>query len=279
MGGLLHVAKKVLDPFDIFGKEGLIAGGKDPVKAANPYLQQIPQHGQQAFQPFINQGQNADQILGGEYANLLQNRPDYSQQGNDPVGYLNQLLGQYQPSAGFGYRKNQLTKGAAADAAAGGFRGTQGDIQNQAELVNALMGGDMQQFLANVLGIQEYGQAGQERQHGAGLQGFQGIADRGFNAGGSLADFLGNNLGQQAGLQFQGQNQRNANRQGLANAGIGAAAGGVGNFLGQRNAGQNNFQPLNGINFGGQNGNVGNFAFNANRGGYGAQGGRGYGVN
>lgn len=241
-------------------------GGRDPVPMANAYLQEIPRHGREAYSPFIEQGKTAQSVLGPEYARLLSNRPDYSQMGANPVGYLNQLLGQYEPSAGYQYRKNKLAGEAAANAAAGGFRGTRGDTQRQLELINALMGDDMQQFLANVLGIQQYGQSGQERQHGAGLAGYEKMADRGFGASGALADYLGGNLGQQAGLHYQGQNQRNVNQAAFMNNALQAGAQLAGAGAGGGAGGGGAFQSLQGI------------GYNANRGGYGAAGGRPYGA-
>lgn len=206
--------------------------------------------------------------------------------GSNPVGYLNELLGQYEPSTGYQYRKNKLAGEASANAAAGGFRGTGGDTQRHLELINSLMGDDMQQFLANVLGIQQYGQGGQERQHGAGLAGYQAMADRGFNAAGSLADYLGSNLSQQAGMQFQGQAQKNANQAALINSLIGAGSQAFGAYMGRPPTGGGDvggqmgnagYQPLQGINW--NRGPVGPVSpMNSNMGSYGAAGGRQYGV-
>jgi hypothetical protein len=261
---------------------------------ANAFLQEIPGRAHEQLDPFINQGRGADEILNNEYARLLQNRPEYSRMGEDPTGYLNELLGQYQPSAGYQYRKNNLLQGAGATAAAGGFRGTKGDVRNQSELVNALMSGDIQEYLQNVLGIQKYGQEAMERQHAAGLGGYQNMAGRGFEAAGSLADILGGNLGQQAGLQFAGRQQGNADIQAQRNMAGGQAADILGMVLGRQGTQQGGapingvipgqvpqqqqWNPLSNINFGGgPRANAGN-VFNANRGGYGAQGGRVYGA-
>lgn len=261
-----------------------LKGGKNPAPVANAYLQEIPRFGREAYEPFINQGRNADEVLAQEYARLLQNRPEYSPMAENPIEYLNYISSQYEPSVGFQSKKKRLGAEAAGVAAAGGFRGAQPDVDRQSELINSLLNEDMQQFIANVLGIQQYGQGGQERQHAAGLQGYQGVANRGFQAASNLGDYLGSNMGQQAGLQFQGRAQQNANQNALLNAGLGLAAGGLGAFMGGRGIngtipGQvpQGFVPLTSINYGGQNGGVGNFGF-ANRGGYGAQGGRPYGV-
>lgn len=266
LGSFARGAGRVFSPF-----LGTMMGGSDPSRESAPYLQAIPQEGRNAYNPFIQQGQQAEQQLGGEYNALLQNRPDYSQMGNDPLGYLNQLQSQYQPSEGYQYRKGQLQKEAAANAAAGGFRGTQGDTQNQNEFINRLMGEDMQQFLSNVFGIHERGQQGMERQHGAGLAGLERRANQGFQGAGNLADYLGSNLGQQGAYAYHGQAQRNANRQGLFNAAIGAAAGGAGFGAGSGGGGGGGFNPLSSANF------MGGGSDNSTRGGYGAPGGGQYG--
>lgn len=198
------------------GLLSILGGGKNPAKAAMPYLNQIPQVGKDAYNPFIQQGQQAAGQLS----------PIYSQMAGDPSGYLNQLLGAYEPSKGYQYRENKLNQQAHNTAAAGGYAGTGGDIQGRSELINALMGEDMQQFLENIF-----------RTQGAGMQGLENSAGRGFQASGSLADFLGSNLGQQASMAYGGQASKNANQNALFNALLSAAGTGTGAYFGAKAAG------------------------------------------
>lgn len=193
----------------------------NPGKAANPALSQIPGYGRDAYNPFIQSGQQAQQQLS----------PQYEQMASNPVGQYNDIMSQYEPSSGFQYRKGQLNKDAHNTAASGGFAGTDNDIDHRSELFDALLSGDMQQFMQNILGIK-----------GAGMQGLEGQASRGYNASGNLADYLGSAAGQQAGFDAYGQNESNTNRnEGLANL-IKLISGG------QQPAFEGGFKSLNSLN-------------------------------
>ena len=152
-------------------------GRNNPARAGGKELGKIQGYGQQAYNPFIQQGQQAQQQLS----------PQYSQMAGNPTDFYNQIMQQYQPSAGFQHQAGKLNQLATNKAAAGGYSGTGGDIFEHGEALQGLMGGDMQQFLQNILGIQ-----------GAGQQGLQGQANQGFQASGSLADYLGGNAQLQA---------------------------------------------------------------------------------
>lgn len=180
---------------------GDLFGDDNPADAGMQYLEQIPDIGKEYYNPFIERGKRSGNILEGQYDRMAQ----------DPVDYLDQIMRSYRPSSGYDFKQNQMLKAAGNTAAAGGFRGTQNDQQDSAAMVQALLGDDMQQFLQNVLGIQ-----------GSGLQGHQGFQNQGYNASSSLADYLGTNLSNQAGLAFQGQSQENANHAGILNSLIGA---------------------------------------------------------
>ena len=216
----------------LFGR----GGGNKASEAGQEYLRYIPQHGHQAYDPFIQQGQQ-----------VFKGLPNYQQMAQNPVEHLNQLLAQYQPSTGYQYRHANAMRGASASAAAGGVAGTPDDQRARAELVNGLMADDQQQFLKNIFDVQGFGTNGLEHQ-----------VDRGFQASGDLANYLGGNLGQQGQLAFQGRNQQQANKYGLINQLLGAGAGAFGAYQGaqgMQNFGQGmngggGFNPLNGINRG-----------------------------
>lgn len=189
---------------------------KNPADAAMPYLDQISGVGKQYLEPYIQPGMQAQQMAQSQYDAM----------SGDPMAYLNKLMEGYKPSQGYQYREKRLSDALGNTAAAGGYRGTKEDQIAQAELINALMGSDIQQYLQNVQGIQ-----------GRGLQGQENTINRGYGASNTLADYLGSALNAQAGLQLQGANAQNqarqANRQGLMKfltpligAGVGFAAGG-----------------------------------------------------
>ncbi len=185
----------------IFGGGG---GGQNPAQSAMPYLNQIPGAVGEYYKPFITAGQQAQEVV----------NPIYGRMSQDPNEFLNQIMRNYTPSEGYRFKERMLTRAAQNDAAQGGFLGTPTSQLQQADIVRGLLGDEMQQYLGNILGIQ-----------GAGLQGQENRIGRGFQASTGYGDILGSNLGQQAGLAFQGQAQQNANRLSRRNSFL--------NFLGQ----------------------------------------------
>ncbi len=188
----------------------LFGGGnqEDPMQ----YLNQIPQQTGQYLNPYIQQGQQAGSAAQGQYGQMAQN----------PMDFLNQIMAGYKPSQGYQYKQGVMGRDMANTAASGGFRGTNEDQRQRGELINALMGQDMQQYLQNVLGIQ-----------GTGLQGQELGAGRGFQASGDMANITGTNLSERAGLRMNQENQRITDRGNMMKmlASIAGAASGVtGNF-------------------------------------------------
>jgi len=188
----------------------LFGGGrKSPMDAASPYLNQIPGVGHQGYDPYINAGLDASGRTKSKYEELF----------SDPTAFINKLMEGYKPSEGYQFQKDQLTKELSNTAAAGGVAGTPMDQMNQAEGIQGLLGKDMQQFLQNVLGV-----------FNTGLQGEEGIANRGYDASKNLTDLLGGTLNQQGGLAFQNQQQKNQDRNALWSMfgkALGAGAGGL----------------------------------------------------
>ncbi len=154
-------------------------------------LNQISGVGKQYYEPYIGQGQEAGNRANQEYSNML----------DDPSGLINAIMQSYQPSTGYQFKEDRLKRSAANTSAAGGFAGTQYDADNQTALVNSLLSEDMQQYLQNVMGV-----------HGQGLAGKELVAGRGYDASSSLADFLGSNMGQQAGVDYRFGQDRNSGR-------------------------------------------------------------------
>ncbi len=221
--------------------------GPNPASAAMPYLNQIPGIGQQYYQPFISGGQQAASIANPIYnqatqasdiANPIYNQAtqasnmagqQYNQMTQNPNDFLNSIMRNYNPSEGYRFKENRLKQQMANDAAAGGFRGTQYDQEQQGHAVSGILGQDMEQFLSNILGIQGRGLQGQENVINRGLQGQEnrinrGLAglenriNRGYESSGNLANYMGNALGTQGSLAFQGQAQQNQNAMDQYNA-------------------------------------------------------------
>ncbi|CAB4127665.1 hypothetical protein UFOVP93_3 [uncultured Caudovirales phage] len=183
-------------------------GGKNPADAAMPYFNQIPGMEKGYYDPYINEGREASNTL----------KPQFNQLTQDPAGFLEQLMGKYQPSRDYQLRNDEARRSAGNTAAAGGMRGSLNDISHEARISDSLLGADMQQWLNNVLGLQT-----------KGFEGLEHTGDEGFKASGALAGDLSNVLGTQGTLAFQGQANQNQSRNDLL-SGIIKALGGVAGF-------------------------------------------------
>lgn len=200
------------------GKGGALGGSqRNPASAAMPYLDQIAGVGRQNYQPFIDQGQRQGQALEGQYGNLMQ----------DPTSFLNALMRGYQPSEGYNFQKDQLTKHLGNTAAAGGYRGSENDQLQQGQLIQQLLSGDMQSFLNNVLGL-----------YGQGLQGAQQQQNLGYGAANGLSDYLGNSLGNQADFAYQGQAAQNKSQANKKNSLLNFIGQGAGTYFGNSGPGE-----------------------------------------
>ena len=207
----------------IAGLGSLFGGGgggsghyPNPADNARPYLDQVAPELRNAYSPFITPGRENENIGSSaisEIINMYKNEfpSEYSDMASNPTDFLNKIYSSYKPSTGYQYKENKLTSAARNSAASGGFAGNRYDQGNQAELVNGILGEDMQQYLANILGIQGSGLSGRERQLEGRAKGLGLRADTGYRAANDLATGLSNNYLGQAGLAFQGQNQLNAN--------------------------------------------------------------------
>jgi len=174
------------------------------------YLNQVRGVGEQYLKPFIGRGEAAQDQASQAYQQMLQN----------PTTFVDQIMSSYKPSQGYQFREKSALDAARNAAAAGGFSGTGYDQREQAGLVSGLLGQDMQQYLQNILGVQ-----------GTGLSGQQHVANQGFNASNSLADYIGTSLGNQAMLKQAQNRQSAANLGGLLGA-AGQFAGAGANILG-----------------------------------------------
>lgn len=230
------------DIFNFSNAEMTKERSNDP-RFAEHHLDKIPGVGKEYYDPFINAGREAQGLASEQYNKMSSN----------PKGYLDELVSGYKPSQGYQFREKRALDAARNSAAQGGLSGTYNDQTDQAQMVNDLMGGDIQQYLANVLGIQGGGLSGQER-----------TIDRGYNASGNLANFLGSALGNRAGLAYgreatQNQNDLNyQNEQRDADAAeksrnlqmLGSVFGGAGDLFGGGMGGSGGFGGLGDI-FGG----------------------------
>ena len=184
-----------------------VSGGDNPADAAMPYLNQIPQMAKQYYEPYIGYGKEAYNVLG----------PQFKEQATNPTGVLEKILSAYQPSRAYQLSRDEVLRMAGNTAAAGGMRGSLGDIKNESRITDALLGQDMQQWLQNVMGLKTQG-----------LSGLQPIFQTGFNASQGLESDLSNVLGTQSQLAFQGQREGNQRKSDLLSALLGMGSAGLG---------------------------------------------------
>lgn len=206
MGFFDNFKNSPLNPMYMFDRD-------DPQGDANKYMNQIPGIGKQYYNPFIDRGNRAGNVLEGEYGKMM-----------NPTSFMDDIMKHYQMSEGATYERDKLGKGIGATAAAGGYTGTPDHQRSYGEMTDKIMSGDMQQYLTNALGIHDRGMSGEEN-----------FFNKGYDASSSLADLIGGTLSSQGGLAFKAASDRNSDRSALMSAimkalsqGGGVAAGGMG---------------------------------------------------
>lgn len=192
----------------------LFSGGKNPADAANQYYNQIPGAVNPYYQPYIDQGQNANKTLQEQYNKLL----------GDPGALYSDLGKGYKESPGYQFKLKQALQSGTNAAAAGGLAGSLSHQQQSQQTANDIANQDFEEYINHILGL-----------YGTGLQGEQGFSQQGFDASKGYGDILGSNLAQQAGAAYQGQAAQNANKSALFGNFLNLGATGLGSLLGNRN--------------------------------------------
>lgn len=184
--------------------DNLFGGGqkkaaKEQAKAAERAMQErraAEERARQDFRPYLQAGENALP----QYQGMIDEM-------KDSPSFLDSLIKQYQPSLGY---KNQYDEGQRAITQAMGaggmygsgdfFKALQGSGQNVAN-------NDLQQYLANVLGIR-----------GNAMNALGGITNQGYNSAANIANIAAN-TGQGLAQDQTNYGQAKAN-QSLANSNI-----------------------------------------------------------
>jgi hypothetical protein len=198
------------------GVGNLLRGGQNPADNARQYLQPVPDYGKAAYNPFIQQGQEAYAKLNPQYEKLLTN----------PAGLYNEDVAGYHPSEQYQMMAPYLQEALANANRASGYGGTSADEFAQGDLVRQLLSQDLGTYMENVRG-----------NRALGLQGYETATGRGFQGAGSLADYLGNAAGNRANLEYSGKQQQNANKSQLFGDIIKAISGGYGAYAGAKKPG------------------------------------------
>lgn len=162
----------------------------NPYNAGNQYFNQIPGQLQNAFNPYMQEGQQLLPQLTGEFNQLTSN----------PAANLSAIGKTYQQSPGYQFQVNQATDAANRSAAAGGMVGSGANQVQTAGIANQLANQDYQQYMQNALGLQS-----------EGLQGQMGLENQGYNAASQYGSDMSSYLSAMGGNAEQAaQNKNNA---------------------------------------------------------------------
>lgn len=185
------------------GLMGAMGNNDNVSNAGNQYLNQIPGQTGQYFDPYFQAG-------AGQLPGLQQ---QYQQGMNDPGGKLNQIGGSFQQSPGFKFALEQALGSANRSAAAGGMAGSPMDMQNSMGLATDLANQDYYKWLSGATNL--YGNA---------MQGSQGMANQGLQAGSQQANMIAQQLAQQAANAREDEAAKNKNNSSSWGNIIGGAA-------------------------------------------------------
>jgi len=167
---------------------GLFGNSGKPYDDAMDQYQKYGQQATDAQQPYAQAGQGAI----GDYQKWLQ-----SQQ--DPSGFMNNLMGQYQESPFAKYQQQQGMRAGQNMGSASGLSGSSAMQQQMQQNSQNISSQDMQNWLGNALGINtQYGQGQQSL-----MQGGQNAANQMSN----IYSNMGQNMGDAAYGKRAGQNQ------------------------------------------------------------------------
>ena len=190
---------------------GLFGGGGDGTKQAQKYIGQMNPMLEGYYNPYIEQGQEAQGTLDEQFQRMLQ----------DPSQYQQLFGGNYQQSPGYEFQRNEALRGANQAAAAGGMLGTAAHQQGAAGLATGLANQDYWKYFGANQDI-----------FNQGLQGTQDFYNKGYDATNQLAGGKANVLGSQANLAYTQEQNANNRIGSLLGAGIGAAGYALGGIPG-----------------------------------------------
>ena len=172
----------------------IMSGGKggvdfnNPANAAMPFFDQIEGKISPYYKPYQQAGNQALPELQKRYMELL----------SDPSAFMKKISGGFQASPGYQYNVDQATGAANRAAAAGGMLGTPAEQAELAKTVHGLADQDYGQYMDRALGL-----------HSQGLQGLEGINEKGYRANDTMANNIASILATKGNLAFSGAQQQN----------------------------------------------------------------------
>lgn len=141
-GAIEHGVRNLIDP------EGPEKETEDETQKRYDYIKSLSEKN---IRPLYDQ-----QINRGDAA-YNQINPIVSKMGTDPTSFINDLMGKYTASEAYKQKLAEMMKAAHSTAAAGGMVGTDQDQDVHSRLSLTLQSEDMQNWLNNVLGVQNEG--------------------------------------------------------------------------------------------------------------------------
>ena len=171
------------------GSSGGMGGGLSSIfsgifgLANNPY-----QSGMNEYQKYAQQGINAQQPFYNAGQQGMGNYQNWAQQMQDPSQFINNTMNQYQASPYSNYLQNQSMAAGNNAASASGLSGSTPFAQQLQQNAGNISSGDMNQWLGNVLGVNnQYGQSQQNLMNMG-----QGAANQISNMYGNMGTNMGN---------------------------------------------------------------------------------------
>jgi hypothetical protein len=155
---------------------GLFGDSGSPYEDAAAQFERYGQQGREAQNPFYNAGTGA-----------IPHFQDWLSRMQDPSGFINKIMGQYQQSPFAKFQQQQAIRAANNMGSATGLTGSTPMTQFAEQNARDISSQDMNQWLQNVLGINS--------QYGAGQQ---SLVNTGQNSANSITQLL-QNLGQNMG--------------------------------------------------------------------------------
>ena len=181
---------------------GMFGDSGAPYEAAQQQYQQYGNKAQEAQNPFYNAGTSA-----------IPQFQDWLKGMQDPSGFINHLMGQYQESPWAKYQQQQGVRNGTNAASASGLIGSSPFAQQLQQNSQNISSQDMNQWLNHVLGI--------NTQFGAGQQGLVGT---GQTAANSLTDMYGKQAEGNANLAYNQKAGENQDFWNMLGGGLGIAA-------------------------------------------------------
>ncbi len=161
----------------LFG--GLFGNSGAPYDKAMNQYQQWGQKAQEPQQPYLQAGTGAI----GDYQSWLKGQ-------QDPSGFINNLMGQYQESPYARNMQQQAMNAGQNAASASGLTGSTPMMQQLQQNAGNISAADQNQWLQNVLGI--------NTQYGQGQQNLMGGGQNAANSLTNMFNQMGQNMGQAA---------------------------------------------------------------------------------